>query len=196
VAKTVEQGLNDYLKSLNDKPTKQGRIVDKEAIKVLNDQIKAETEPLAKLRLLAARDEERRGKEVAAEDNSGLEVVFVQSAKDWAEANNITASNFLAMKVPSEVLVKAGFSLPADFSKTTRKRATRTSVSQAKVDAALKVKKPWTLKAFAKAAGIKNEATARNYVNKAVKDGKVKIAGDAPKTDGQRGRAAKLYAAK
>lgn len=195
MAKTVEQGLREYLDSVQAKPTKQGRLVDKEVVKVLSDQIKSETDPLNKLKLMAQRDEARAGKEAASVDNSGLEVVFVQNAKEWAETNKVSVSNFLALKVPAEVLVKAGFSVPADAGKkSATSTRTRVALPMDDVKAALPNSGTFTIRQVADKLNRSTAVVAGKF-KQLLDEGHLKDKGDDPNHDG-RGRSPKLYARK
>lgn len=186
----VEDAIRAYLDSLGK--SKPKRTVDREAIKALRDQIKQASDPIEKLKLLAALEDERKGK-LSAEDNSGLEAVFVAEVKGWAEETGIPVSAFQALKVPDDVLKRAGFSL------TVAKPSERKSGTRAPRLALEEVAKAistlgdtWKLTDLAAKIG-RDAATTRNYVNKLVEAGTVKIVGDDPKHNG-RGRAPKLYA--
>src|SRR5680860_218472 len=110
MAKRTEDLIRDYLNSVGstDKP-----IVDKEAVKALKTQVRNEEDPLEKLRLLAALEDEQRGK---VQDRSTEEAAFVENAKAWAEAEGIPVSAFQALHVPDEMLRKAGFTVTASSS--------------------------------------------------------------------------------
>lgn len=64
-------------------------VVDREAVKALKAEIKAEPDPIKKLRLLAALEEEQPGR---VPDTGGVEAAFVAEAKAWAEAEGIPVS--------------------------------------------------------------------------------------------------------
>jgi len=187
--KSVEDGIRAYLDSLG-KPNKP--VVDREAVKALKDQIKAESDPIAKLRLHAQLEQEQQGK---LEDHEGDKAVFVAEAKGWAEAEGIPVSAFQALKVPDEILREAGFevmasSRPTSSSATSSGRAPRIPLEDVKT-AAAGLGDSWRLSDLA-AALDRDPATVRNYVNRLVDDGSVKVVGDDPEHDG-RGRAPKLY---
>jgi hypothetical protein len=189
--KTAEDGIRAYLDSLG-KPNKP--VVDREAVKGLKDQIKAESDPIAKLRLHAQLEQEQQGK---LEDHEGDKAVFVAEAKEWAEAEGIPASAFQALKVPDEVLREAGFevtssSRPTSSSASSPGRAPRIPLEDVKT-AAAGLGDSWRLSDLAEALD-RDVATVRNYVNKLVHDGTVKVLGDDSNHDG-RGRAPKIYAA-
>lgn len=189
--KKIEDGIRAYLDSLGKSKTPK-RTVDREAIKALRDQIKKAADPIEKLKLLAALADERKGK-VSEADNSGLEAVFVAEAKAWADEEGIPVSAFQAMKVTDDVLKRAGFSLTV-AKPSERKSGTRAPrLGLEEVSTAIStLGDSWKLADLAAKIG-RDAATTRNYVNKLVEAGTVKIVGDDPKHDG-RGRAAKLYA--
>ncbi len=188
--KSIEDGIRAYLDSLGktNKP-----VVDRQAVKALKDQIKAESDPIAKLRLHAQLEEEQQGK---LKDREGDKAVFVAEAKAWAEAEGIPVSAFQALKVPDEVLREAGFEVvssttrPTSSSGSSSGRAARIPLSDVKA-AATRLGEHWKITDLA-AALDRDVATVRNYVNKLVDDGSVKVVGVDPEHDG-RGRAPKVY---
>lgn len=190
--KKIEDGIRAYLDSLgkSDKP-----VVDREAVKALKAQIKAEADPIEKLRLLAALEEEQAGR---VPDTSGDKAVFVSQAKKWADSEGIPASAFQALGVPDDVLKEAGFSVSAASSASARQtssgaRAPRVPFDQV-IAAAKKLGSGWKLSDLASALK-RDTPTARNYVNRLISEGHVTVIGDDPKHDG-RGRAPKIYATK
>ncbi len=189
-SKKIEDGIRAYLDSLNRSKTPK-RTVDRDTVKALRDQIKKAADPIEKLKLLAALEDERKGK-LSAEDNSGLEAVFVAEAKGWAAEAGIPASAFQALRVPDDVLKRAGFSLAA-AKPSERKSGTRAPrLGLEEVGKAIStLGDTWRLADLAAKIG-RDAATTRNYVNKLVEAGTVKIVGDDPKHQG-RGRAPKLY---
>jgi adenylylsulfate kinase-like enzyme len=192
--KKIEDGLRSYLDSLG---ASQTPVVDREAVKSLKAEIKAETDSIAKLRLIAALEEEQAGRVPALE---GDKAVFVAEAKAWAEAEGIPVSAFQALKVPDEVLGEAGFTLDATGTRasaggrsSSSGRAPRIPIEDVRA-AVKKLGSGWKLTDLA-AVLERDAATARNYVNKLIDEGLIVDLGDDPKHDG-RGRAPKLYGAK
>jgi len=187
----IEEGIRSYLDSLgaSTKP-----VVDREAVKSLKADIKSEKDPIKRLRLLAALDEEQAGR---APDTAGDQAVFVAEAKAWAEREAIPVTAFQSLGVPDEVLREAGFGVtsggrrPAAGSRRSGNRAPRVPLEDVKA-AARKLGKKWKLSEMA-AEIDRDAATARNHVNKLVDQGFVDVLGDDPNHDG-RGRAPKLYA--
>jgi hypothetical protein len=189
----VEDSIRAYLASLEASPTARKPVVDKEAVKALSAQIKAETDPINKLRLYAAREEARKGVVPEPEDTSGLEAVFVAEAKAWADAEGIPVDAFLALHVPGQVLRDAGFSLAGRTSTATAApaRSTRApSLPIHEVNRAIDALGPkWKISELAERLD-REVATVRNYVKRLVADGQLREVGE--DASGQ-GRPAKLY---
>jgi len=191
-AKKIEDGIRSYLDSLS---VSEKSVVDREAVKSLRVAIRAEADPIKKLRLLAALEEEQAGK---MPDVGGDKAVFVAEAKAWAEAESIPVSAFQALKVPDDVLKEAGFTISDSPTRSRRSsgpagtRAPRIPLEDVEA-AAKKLSSGWKLGDLA-AALNRDPTTVRNYVNKLISDSVITVVGDDPKHDG-RGRAAKLYAA-
>lgn len=192
--KKTEDGIRAYLETVG---TVHKPVVDREAVKALKAQIKTEADPIAKLRLLTALEDEEAGK---LPDTEGDKAVFVAQAKEWADAEGITVSAFQALRVPDDVLREAGFdvSQPARPGGSTGasgggSRAPRIPFDQVAA-AAKKLGSGWKLTDLAEALG-RDTTTVRNYANKLVSEGIITVVGDDPKHDG-RGRAPKIYAIK
>ena len=189
--KRTEDGIRSYLDSLG---TSSKPVVDREAVKSLKAEIKGEQDPIKRLRLLAALDEEQAGRVPQTEGNRA---VFVAEAKEWAESEGIPASAFQALKVPDDVLREAGFTVASGGGRSpagrSASRAPRIPYDDVKA-AAQRLGGRWRLKDLAAELG-RDVATARNHVNKLVDDGLVTVLGDDPDHDG-RGRAPKLYASR
>lgn len=73
--KNIEDGIRSYLDSLG---TSNRPVVDQEAVKALRAQIKDSSDPIEKLRLLAALEEEQAGR---VPDSAGDKAVFMAEAK-------------------------------------------------------------------------------------------------------------------
>lgn len=188
--KKIEDGISAYLVSLgqSDKP-----VIDREAVKDLKAQIRAEPSPIAKLRLLAALEEEEAGR---APDHSGDRAVFVAEAKGWADSEGIPVTAFQALGVPDDILREAGFTVtPAGGNRRssgTRTRAPRIPLQDVAA-VAKELRSGWKLSDLAEKLD-RDPTTVRNYVNKLVDAGTIAVVGDDPHHDG-RGRAPKLYGA-
>lgn len=189
--KKIEDGIRGYLNSLgtSDKP-----VVDREAVKAVKAQIKAEADPIAKVRLYAALEAEEAGR---VPDNEGEKAVFVAEAKAWAEAEGIPGSAFQSLGVPDDVLKAAGFELTGAgrAGKSSRPGTSGTRAPalpfEDVVRAARRLGNGWKLSDLA-AALDRDPGTTRNYVNRLIKENIVRVEGDDPQHDG-RGRAAKVY---
>jgi hypothetical protein len=189
---SAETSIRDYLTSLAAKPAARRPVVDREAVKALTAQIKAEPDPVNRLRLYAAREEARKGSIPEAVDDAALEAAFVEHAKAWAEAEGIPVDAFLAQNVPGDVLRRAGFSLSAGATAPNTSGGRRRSPALAihEVDRAIDELGPkWKLAELA-AKLDREPATVRNYVKKLVDDGVLEVVGE--DASGQ-GRPAKLY---
>lgn len=191
--KKIEDGIRTYLDSLG---VSQKAVVDREAVKALKAEIRSEADPIAKLRLLAALEDEQAGR---VPDTDVGKAVFVAEAKAWAVSEGIPVSAFQALKVPDDVLKEAGFALavvrprPSARNSSGGSRAPRIPFEDVAA-AAKKLGNGWKLSDLA-AALDRDSTTVRNYVNKLVETEAVTVAGEDPKHDG-RGRAAKIYAAR
>jgi hypothetical protein len=190
--KSTEDGIRTYLETLS---TSSKPHVDREAVKALQSQIRDAKDPIQKLRLLTALDEEREGH---VPDVEGPKAVFIAEAKQWADTEGVSASAFQALGVPDEVLVQAGFDVQAARRRTVARAASSSGSGRAPrvplddvLTAATGLGATWTLGNLARALD-REPATVRNYVNKLVEAGSITEAGDDPDHDG-RGRAPKIY---
>lgn len=185
--KKTEDGIREYLNSLG-KTSKP--IVDKEAVKSIKAEIRGTSDPIVKLRLMAALDEAGQG---VVPDNSGVKAVFIAEAKAWAEGEGIKPEFIAALGVPNDVMKEAGFSFtPPKPPKSAGTRAARLHDDEVLAAAkGLGNAVEFKLSDLAEALD-RNAATARNYVNRLIEAGKIKEIGDDPNHDG-RGRAPKLY---
>lgn len=191
--KKAVDGIRAYLGGLGaaDKP-----IVDREAVKALRVQVKAEQDPINKLKLLTQLELEEQGH---VPDRSGDEAIFIAEAKSYADGEGISATAFQAFGVPDDVLKRAGFDTAAAV--TSPKRASRRSGSTRapripieEVEAAAQeLGRQWKLADLADKIG-RDPTTTRNYLKKLTETGSVTEIGDDPAHDG-RGRAPKLYSA-
>lgn len=187
MSKKTEDLVRDYLNSVGstDKPA-----VDKEAVKALKTQVRNEGDPIEKLRLLAALEEERQGR---VPDRSAEEAAFVENAKTWAEGEQIPVSAFQALHVPDDMLRKAGFSVTAATTTGgTRRSARAPRIPLDEVAAVVRgLGTSWTLADLADKLD-RDPATVRNYVAKLIENGQVEDIGEDPSHAG-RGRAPKRY---
>lgn len=193
--KKIEDGIRTYLDNVG---VSHKAVVDREAIKALKDQIREEADSIAKLRLLAALEEEQAGR---VPDTEGDKAVFVAEAKAWADAEGIPVSAFQALKVPDDVLKEAGFDVtePARATSTASRRgAGSTRAPRIPLDqvaaAAKKLGSGWKLVDLAEILD-REKGTVTNYIKQLLADGTITDLGEDPKHDG-RGRAPKIYGIK
>lgn len=189
--KKAVDGIRAYLEGLGatDKP-----MVDKEAIKAVKAQIRSESDPINKLKLITQLEAEEQGH---VPDRSGDEAVFIAEAKAYADSEGISGTAFQALGVPDDVLKHAGFDVSPPSAPTTRgtrrssgSRAPRVAIEEVQA-AAKKLGSGWKLNDLADAIE-RDPATTRNYLKKLIDAGGVTELGDDPSHDG-RGRAPKLY---
>jgi len=179
-SKKTEDAIRTYLNSLGrpDRP-----VVDREAVNALKQQIKAESDPIEKAKLISARDREMLG--------------FVEAALAWSEEAGVTGDALAEMGVPVSVLRQAGFDVVAKA--RPQGRAVRASSGQRSpaiplddvAAAARKLGSGWKLSDLA-AVLQREPMTVRNYINKLVEQRVIADLGDDPRHGG-RGRAPKIY---
>lgn len=106
-SKKTEDAIRTYLNSLGrpDRP-----VVDREAVNALKQQIKAESDPIEKAKLISARDREMLGH---MPDRSAEQAAFVEAALAWSEEAGVTGDALAEMGVPVSVLRQAGFDVVA-----------------------------------------------------------------------------------
>lgn len=191
-SKQTEDQIRSYLDSLgsSSKP-----MVDREAVKSLKREVRSESDPIKRLALITALEEEETGR---APDLEGPKATFVAEGKAWAEAKGFPATALQTLGVPDDVLRQAGFSVsartrPAPSGRRGGSRAPRVPFEEVKA-AAKKLGKNWKLADLA-AAVDRDSNTTRNYVKKLMQEDLVTEVGDDPSHDG-RGRAPKLYSSK
>jgi hypothetical protein len=191
----VEDRIREYLDALGKKAPKARRVVDKEAVAAVRDQIRAAVDPIEKLRLYRELEAARQPKlEAPVDDSADLESGFVADAKAWADAQGIPVSAFVALKVPRDVLRRAGFTLTGagrSAGRATGTRAPRIDLGEVK-QAIGDLPKTWTLKDLAEKIE-RDTATTRNYVKRLVDERFLTIVGE---DNSKQGRPAKIYSLK
>ena len=190
-SKKTEDAIRTYLNSLGrpDRP-----VVDREAVNALKQQIKAESDPIEKAKLISARDREMLGH---MPDRSAEQAAFVEAALAWSEEAGVTGDALAEMGVPVSVLRQAGFDVVAKA--RPQGRAVRASSGQRSpaiplddvAAAARKLGSGWKLSDLA-AVLQREPMTVRNYINKLVEQRVIADLGDDPRHGG-RGRAPKTY---
>lgn len=195
MATSVESSIRAYLDALGKRAPKPRRVVDKAAVAAVREKLKQAVDPIEKLKLYKDLEEARRPRlEEVPDGSAALEEDFVANAKRWAEEQGIPVSAFLAMKVPRDVLRRAGFTVSGatrSAGRTGGTRAPRLSLDE--VRAAIgDLPKTWTLKELAEKLD-RDTATTRNYVKRLVDDAVLTIVGE---DNSKQGRPAKLYSLK
>lgn len=193
MSNTPDEAVRTYLLSLQDPEA----LVDRAAIAEMEAAAATSTDPLERLRLLSRIE---RAKRV---DLAHVEHEFVRQAKNWAEANEVSASAFQALGVPDAVLRTAGLlgggRTPGRRAGTTTtaapgRRAARSArnVTTAQVtDHVLGRSGPFTMAAVEADTGA-STMTVRKSITALVEQGTVRRLGADPAHQGQ-GRAPIRY---
>jgi hypothetical protein len=188
-----ESAVRRYLAYLADPSS----AVDQEAVAEAEAAFAAATDPLG--RLHAAADLEK----ARAADVGAIEEAFVAHAKAYAAAQDIPATAFAAVGVSPEVLVRAGFDVPAGRGgrasagrspggrSSGAPRAAQVPVSHLKA-VAVQMPKRFTLAQLADRAGGGSPATVRKAVEELIIEGRVTSLGPVPDHTGP-GRAPTQY---
>ncbi|MBI2711034.1 MAG: hypothetical protein HYX34_15295 [Actinobacteria bacterium] len=190
-----EAAVRLYLLYLQD-PTS---LVDKSAVEAAQREVDAASDPIDKLKALAALERAKRT------DAGELRAAFIGMAKQYAEAEGIPVSAFLELGVAEDVLADAGWDVgrarrrsrrgspaPSSNGHGRRSRAPRVSIADVK-EAAMAIDGPFTLNDVAERAGGGSPATVRKAVEELVDSGRVVRLGPAPGHHGP-GRAPTRYA--
>lgn len=180
---TAEEAVRQYLLYLDD----PGAVRDEDAIHTAEAAVARATDPIEKLRAISALERAR------AVDGDAVKAAFVAHAKEWADAEGISAKSFLEIGVPGKVLLEAGISDPGGrvrrpSGSAYRNRAPR--LSEREVMAKIP-EGPFTIAELADLIE-RNTGTTTNYVRKLLSRGALVDLGDDPNHDG-RGRAPKRY---
>jgi hypothetical protein len=195
MSQSVESSIREYLDSLGKRAAKPRRVVDKEAVAAVRDRIKQAADPIEKLRLYKELEAARQPKVEAPDDRSSeLEEGFVAEAKAWADAQGIPTAAFEAMKVPRDVLRRAGFAVSGAARSAGRAAGSRAPrIDLGEVTRVIgDLPKTWTLKDLATKLE-RDTATTRNYVKRLVDDHVLTIVGE---DNSKQGRPAKIYSLK
>lgn len=184
---TPLDAVQNYLNWLENPET----AVDQEAIESARRRFLAEADPLA--RLHAAADLES----AKTTDTDQIVNDFIANARGYADAEGIPVEAFQALKVPDEVLEKAGFTLPPTKRGGGRGRRGRRSMRPSVTTGQLKSTVPsmpetFTLAQLADAAGGGAPGTVKKAIEEMISAGEVERVGPDPDHDG-RGRAPVLY---
>ncbi len=88
-----------YLQYLADPSS----LVDANSVRTLEGAVQDATDPVEKLKAIAALER------ASTQDGSEYEAAFIREAKAWADSEGIPGSAFRSMGVPGDVLTRAGF---------------------------------------------------------------------------------------
>lgn len=194
MAGEVEDRIREYLKLLGTRSARPKKVVDREAVDALRKRIAESDDPIEQLRLHTELERARQPRlpDDAAEREE-LEEHFVAHAKEWADGEGISPASFTAVKVPADVLRRAGFTVGGRSRRGGGgggpQRSSRIPMEDV-LAAARELPKTWPLKALATALD-RDVATTRNYLKRLLDDGAVEEVGE--DASGQ-GRPAKIYA--
>lgn len=176
---TSEQKIRAYLLFLSSPES----LIDSDRVAELESKASAATDPIEKLRLLAALRTAR------VPDGLGLAHDFVQTARQWAEENGIPPETFEELGVPADVLRAAGLSrrTPRNSASAPEARGKSVSVTDIQTGIAERLPATFTLSAVADTVGG-SPMTIRKAVDQMVTTGTIKRLGPTPNWQG-RGRA-------
>ena len=172
-----EDLIRTYLKMLDD----PAALVDTQAIAHLEDAVRSATDPIDKLKALAALNKAK------TPDVDFYKTGFVQHARAWAEANEVPFDAFAALGVSRDVLRSAGL-VGGGRQRAATKSASRKSVSASEIESELRrLEGVFTLADVARDIGG-SPMTVRKAVEKLVAEGQIIRLGPTPNWTG-RGRA-------
>ncbi len=179
---SAEQSVRSYLLWLDDPDA----LRDEAAIAKAEAAVDKATDPIDRLKALAKLEALQKV------DGATYEAGFVENAKDWAETNDVSASNFAALGVPASVLSAAGFPVRGGRrGGRARSGGRRTRTSPEAVRAAVPAKGQFTVADVIAASGA-SMATVRKVVGEMVAEGLVVDLGPDQGHSG-RGRAPLMY---
>jgi tryptophanase len=121
MTKTQDAAVRNYLTSLRD----PAALRDDDAIADLHVKIEQADDELARLQL------RQQLLDLENPSSDGHEDAFVEHAKAWADATNISAEAFVAEGVPAAVLRRAGFRGVSGGRRSARSRRTTTATKPA-----------------------------------------------------------------
>ncbi|MCU1388709.1 MAG: hypothetical protein JWL72_2047 [Ilumatobacteraceae bacterium] len=185
----AELAIRRYLQWLSDPAS----IVDTEAIDAAEAVVRDTTDVIAKLKALSRVEQLRSG------DSTAVRAAFLDHAKAWGDANQISPASWIRLGVPPEVLREAGVtgnratvrpSAPRPAGSTPRPKAAGVSIGQISAHVAT-LTEPFVLTDLADSVGG-SPMTVRKAVEQLVADRKVRRLGPDPTHNG-RGRAPIRY---
>jgi hypothetical protein len=187
-----EDAIRSYLLYLDD----PAKLRDEGEVQARTVAVLKADDPIEKLKALAALEK------ASAIDEKALRERFIEHAGAWAADNGISVRAFRELNVPDDVLVAAGFEMPAQRARrpgpggpgpARESSGRRPAVSTIDIkEAVLTFAEPFTLnEVMAKVGG--SPMTVRKAVEDLIADGKVEKQGPVPGYSG-RGRAPIQYA--
>ncbi len=175
------EAVRQYLMFIHDPAS----LVDENRLREIDERMAQTTDPVQRVLL---RDERYAAE---APDGRSVEEAFVQHARDWVTANNVSARALEAEGVPAAVLRRAGI-------QTSNGKRTRTStsaprqrqvrVSADQIKAAIPAT-PFTVRSIADATGA-TTGTVRKVITRLEEEGSVREIG---MTSEGSGRPSKQY---
>ncbi|MCU1398752.1 MAG: hypothetical protein JWN62_1861 [Acidimicrobiales bacterium] len=184
----AEQAIRRYLQWLGDPAS----IVDTDAIDAAEAVVRDTTDVIAKLKALSRVEQLRAG------DSTAVRSAFLEHAKAWGDANQISPASWIRLGVPPEVLREAGVtgnratvraSSPRPAA-APRAKAASVSIGQISAHVAT-LTEPFVLTDLADSIGG-SPMTVRKAVDQLVAERKVRRLGPDPTHNG-RGRAPIRY---
>ena len=184
----AEQAIRRYLQWLSDPAS----IVDTDAIDAAEAVVRDTTDVIAKLKALSRVEQLRTG------DSATVRAAFLDHAKAWGDANQISPASWIRLGVPPEVLREAGVTGNRSTVRPSRPRPTGTPRAKAAgvsigqiADHVGSLTEPFVLTDLAESVGG-SPMTVRKAVDQLVADGKVRRLGPDARHNG-RGRAPIRY---
>jgi hypothetical protein len=184
---SAESAIRRYLNFLEDSSS----LRDESEIRRLENAVDKTVDPIDRLKAMAALE---RAKQV---DGTDAEQDFVSVAKEWADANGVSAEHFRSLGVAPAVLASAGFRGMRGPRRgrgrgraPSRTRAKRVPVDEIKASLS-SVGSRFTVRDLERASGGTN-ATVRKAVQELVSAGQARDLGADPSWSG-RGRSPRLY---
>ena len=181
----AEQAIRRYLQWLGD----PNSIVDVAAIDAAELTARQTTDVIEKLKALSRVENLRAG------DAASVRRAFLEHAKTWGAANEISAASWIRLGVPPEVLREAGITGNRGASRPTRSVSTRSQSSSVSVGTIVAhvatLTAPFVLAEIVDAVGG-SPMTLRKAIDQLVADGVVRRLGPDSRHNG-RGRAPIRY---
>jgi hypothetical protein len=182
----AEGAVRSYLLYLKD----PAALRDEDEIAKRSRAVAAATDPIDRLKAIAAREQ------AATIDVGALTDGFVTNARAWAEAQGVPLGAFRELKVPDDVLRRAGFDVPAGGGRRARGsspvRSRAKAVPVEEIKAHILGRKGTFLLADVISSVGGSQATVRKAIDELIAGGQVKKLGPVPDHNA-RGRAPLQY---